>query len=198
MSSQHGEDATIDKLLNYPKKGFYVDVGAHHPEIMSVTKYFYNKGWTGINIEPEADKIKLFREQRPKDINICCAISNYSGKGVLYSVPPYQGLSSLKKEIVDVLPGNIVSTEIATCRLGDLITLLPNMPTFLKIDVEGSEKEVLEGMQNLRPHLICIESTLPNTNIPTHQDWEHILLAKGYKLVETDVVNRYYMIDLSI
>ena len=33
-------------------EGFYVDVGAADPEVDSVTHAFYERGWSGINIEP--------------------------------------------------------------------------------------------------------------------------------------------------
>ena len=29
--SQEGEDLIIQKIVNFKKKGFYVDIGAHHP-----------------------------------------------------------------------------------------------------------------------------------------------------------------------
>ena len=33
-------------------KGFYIDLGEFGPQKTSTTKYFYLKGWSGINIEP--------------------------------------------------------------------------------------------------------------------------------------------------
>ena len=34
------------------RTGFYVDVGAADPVNLSVTKWFYDLGWSGLNIEP--------------------------------------------------------------------------------------------------------------------------------------------------
>ncbi len=51
--SQEGEDRILAALLGLRearKPGFYVDVGAHHPERFSNTLIFYNRGWRGINI----------------------------------------------------------------------------------------------------------------------------------------------------
>src|SRR3989344_293995 len=67
--SQQGEDLIIDKLLVGKKKGFYVDVGAHDPVRFSNTKRFYDKGWSGINIDPNPWLIKKFQKQRDRDIN---------------------------------------------------------------------------------------------------------------------------------
>ena len=51
--AQEGEDLILYRMI-YGKidKGFYVDVGAHHPKRFSNTYFFYRKGWRGINVEP--------------------------------------------------------------------------------------------------------------------------------------------------
>ena len=65
---------------------------------------------------------------------------------------------------------------------------------FLKIDVEGFEKQVLEGYDfHIRPWVICMESTKPNTEIPCYDEWEYILLEHGYVLKEAHGINRFYV-----
>ena len=66
---------------------------------------------------------------------------------------------------------------------------------FLKIDVEGWERQCLEGMNfnKFRPWIICMESTLPGTNIPCYDEWEDILLANNYILAGASGINRYYL-----
>ena len=60
--------------------------------------------------------------------------------------------------------------------------------------LEGFEKQVLQGMDwNYRPWVFCMESTKPNTEIPCHEEWEHILLEHGYTLIYTHGINRYYI-----
>jgi hypothetical protein len=68
--SQTGEDAILAHLLFGHDSGFYVDVGAFHPTKYSNTYYFYQRGWTGINIEPTPGQTDLFRKLRPRDINL--------------------------------------------------------------------------------------------------------------------------------
>ena len=51
--SQNFEDVMLWRALKDVENGFYIDVGANHPAIDSVTKLFYENGWSGINIEPE-------------------------------------------------------------------------------------------------------------------------------------------------
>ena len=65
----------------------------------------------------------------------------------------------------------------------------------LKIDVEGFESQVIQGMdwQTCHPWVLCIESTLPCTDIPCYDEWEHDVLAADYQLAFTYGVNRYYV-----
>jgi hypothetical protein len=70
-----GEDVILWKFLHPIKNGFYIDVGAAHPKQQNVTRYFYDRGWYGINIDPRPECIDLYLAQRPRDFNYCCAIS---------------------------------------------------------------------------------------------------------------------------
>lgn len=66
---------------------------------------------------------------------------------------------------------------------------------FLKIDVEGIEKEVLLGgdFSVYRPWIICIESTLPGTDFSCYEKWEDIIIKQDYIYVTQIGVNRYYV-----
>ncbi len=50
--AQNGEDVVLARVFGDRRAGFYVDVGAGHPVVDSVTKHFYDLGWRGINVEP--------------------------------------------------------------------------------------------------------------------------------------------------
>ena len=66
---------------------------------------------------------------------------------------------------------------------------------FCKIDVEGSEKDVLLGFDfiNYRPKVFCIESLINNvTNVPEYKEWEEILIKNDYDLAFNYKVNRFY------
>ena len=55
--AQNREDLYLYALLG-DGPGFYVDVGANHPTFHSVTKFFYDRGWNGINIEPNTELVR--------------------------------------------------------------------------------------------------------------------------------------------
>ena len=77
--AQNFEDVMVARLFDPDYQGFYVDIGAAHPDFLSVTRHFYDRGWSGINVEPSLRFYPLLCEARPNDINLQCAIGNNPG-----------------------------------------------------------------------------------------------------------------------
>ena len=73
------EDVLLYRALSTVTHGFYIDVGANDPVEDSVTKLFYDQGWSGINIEPIGRFCEKLKQQRPRDINLPVAASDQSG-----------------------------------------------------------------------------------------------------------------------
>ncbi len=82
--AQFLEDLVLYCALKDVDKGFYIDVGANDPTTLSVTKFFYDRGWHGINIEPLPYKCALLAEMRPRDINLCVGLGKKRGKMELF------------------------------------------------------------------------------------------------------------------
>ena len=61
--AQNFEDVMLWRAFSHIESGFYIDVGAQHPTIDSVSLAFYERGWTGIDIEPVPEYASLLREQ---------------------------------------------------------------------------------------------------------------------------------------
>lgn len=191
--AQDKEDIIIAELLKDVKKGFYVDVGANSPTIFSVTKAFYELGWSGINIEPLPDKYIELCDDRDRDINLNIGIGNTKGTMTLY----IEGMCSTLSDRVVADNGlqNKPTMQIEVDTLTNVIAKY-NPPDihFLKVDVEGFERQVLEGYDfHIRPWVICMESTKPNTEIPCYEEWEHILIYHGYALEKAHGINRFYV-----
>ena len=195
--AQFLEDLILHCALKDVDKGFYIDVGANDPTADSVTKFFYDKGWYGINIEPLADKCALLAEMRPRDVNLCVGLGSERGKLEMFEA---DGLSTFLEDIA-----KSVNIDKSNKRTKNILTLsevyehyAPPQSTvhFCKIDVEGYERKVLEGIkdwQKFRPWIFCMESTLPMTNIPCHEQWEDLLLANDYVFAFQLSINRYYV-----
>lgn len=51
---QNFEDVILYRALQTVPLGFYLDIGASHPDIDSVGHAFHEKGWSSIHVEPIA------------------------------------------------------------------------------------------------------------------------------------------------
>ena len=148
--AQNFEDVMLWRALKHIENGFYIDVGAWWPETDSVTKAFYNHGWSGINIEPDFTAYSRLICERPRDINLRIALSDYNGEADIHIIKG-TGLSTLRNDIAENhLDAGYVETKIRTevRTLKDIWKdyVPPNKDVcFLKVDTEGLEKEVLMG-----------------------------------------------------
>jgi hypothetical protein len=63
---------------------------------------------------------------------------------------------------------------------------------FLKIDVEGAERDALLGgdWQRFRPKVAVLEALAPVTMTPSWEAWEPLLAAQGYRFALLDGLNR--------
>jgi FkbM family methyltransferase len=196
--AQIHEDVMLDHALRGMKRGFYIDVGAQDPVVDSVTKAFYEAGWRGINIEPNQEYFQKLQHDRPDDLNLMTAVGRESGTVTFHEVL-HTGLSTTNpiyaRRHAEI--GYQVRSYQVACTTLDRICADADVETvhFLKIDVEGSEKAVLEGFSfaKIRPWVIVIEATEPNSDRPVFSEWEWLLVANGYQFVHFDGLNRFYL-----
>ena len=196
--AEYGEDLVLLSALNTINRGFYIDVGAMDAVTASVTKLFYEAGWNGINIEPCRRWFDTLVAHRPRDVNLCLAASNHVGFVTLHEISN-SGLSTTIDKYFDEykaqgLPHRSYSVP---CRpLSDICAeYVRGDIHFLKIDVEGAEKSVLQGcdFNRFRPWLLAIEATVPRTRTACHGEWEDLVLGAGYDFALLHGINRYYL-----
>ena len=190
--SQDFEDFILYYIFYDVANGFYIDVGAHDPNYLSVTKSFYDRGWSGINIDPLPHKYLLFKKYRPRDINLQIAVGNIEG---YTNFKVYGLISSLFYSKKDNLT-KIIKTPIKTMKNVCKIYVPKGINiSFCKIDVESAEKYVLLGYDfiNYRPNVFCVESLInKKTNIPEYKEWEEILIKNDYEFAYKFRRNRFY------
>jgi len=195
--AQNREDIIIDAFFKGKPTGFYVDVGANHPVIDSVTKFFYVKGWTGINIEPNSRLAGLLKADRPRDTTLVKGVSNHQGTAKLRIYKNGDGLSTYSEDVksetgtvYDAAKAEYEDVETEIDTLANIFSTTPGLPKidFMKVDVEGMEHEVLLGndWKKYRPELICIEAN------HVQVDWHKLLDEVGYKRFFNDGLNDYY------
>ncbi|MBB6342873.1 FkbM family methyltransferase [Pseudomonas fluvialis] len=195
--AQNFEDVILERIFKNIDSGFYVDVGACHPIYDSVTYHFYLKGWNGINVEPQPKLYSKLKEIRKRDTNLQACVGAAIGSQTLY-ITHDVGTSTLNQTIAEnYRKQQNIAQEITV----ELITLNQiwsehighRRVDFMKIDVEGFEKEVLSGadFSVVAPSILVIEATLPNSQHPCHEQWEYLIL-EYYEFIYFDGLNRFY------
>jgi FkbM family methyltransferase len=196
--AQNFEDVMLMRALKDIQMGFYIDVGAQHPRMDSVSRAFYDRGWRGIHVEPVPFYAALLRADRPDETVIQAMLGKQGGEASFYVIRE-TGLSTAIQSIADEHARNgfqIDHTEVQKSTLAAVFKMAEGREIhWLKIDVEGSEPEVLRGWlrNRARPWIVVVESTLPLSDVPFYQDWEHYLLRRGYGFVYFDGLNRFYV-----
>ncbi len=197
--TQNLEDYHLSLAFAGQPTGTYIDVGAGHPVADNVSFWFYERGWSGIVVEPQPDLAALYKQLRPRDRAVRGLIGRENGEIDFFRVERLHGFSTTvrehaekaKKFGVDYETFRMpVMTLAALCETQGLTTI-----DFLKVDVEGGEADVLRGNDwtRFRPKVIVIEAVAPGSGEPAWEAWEPFLLAQGYDFVLFDTLNRFYV-----
>lgn len=196
--AQNFEDVMLWRALKHVQNSLYIDIGAQDPVIDSVSLAFYEHGWRGVHVEPIASDADKLRRARPDETVIQAALSSKAGVLKFFEIAD-TGLSTGEPQIAEDhrAAGYVVrETDVPCVTLASILDRYPDREIhWLKIDVEGMEEEVLQGWlpSTVRPWVVVIESTLPNTQVPAHERWEPQLIDLGYAFVYFDGLNRFYV-----
>ena len=200
--AQNFEDVMLMRVFNGKTNGFYIDVGAWHPVNHSVTKYFYDLGWSGINVEPAEKYAKLLDKQRLRDINLRCVVGDSSDVVSYWEVPGSGASTTLHDswgKVVEQgsLADGTVQRKVECRALSEICAQYAKEKEvdFLKIDVEGAERSVIASgdWKKYRPIVVIVEAVAPFSNTPNHAEWEDLLKQSGYVFAYFDGLNRFYV-----
>lgn len=199
--SQFYEDYILAYALADFGTGFYVDVGANDPNRSNTTRLFYEKGWRGINIEPNVLEYEKIVKFRPRDLNYNCGVGDVAGTMTFYRGQGREDqISTFDAKLAESLRRDkgfhLTAVRVPVMTLTSLLAKQP-IPeiTFMSVDVEGFETRVIRGLDlsRYRPIVFCIEATKPGTEIPDYASWETMLTRAGYLFAAFDGLNRYHV-----
>ncbi|WP_428977517.1 FkbM family methyltransferase [Xanthomonas arboricola] len=179
--------------------GNYVDVGAQSAFEDSVSRAFHEHGWKGVHVEPMSFYADQLRNERPGDVVLQVMVGSDEGIGEFFAMSG-TGLSTSREDLAKDYQrdGREVRREVVPIvSLDKVLEIVDGDIHWLKIDVEGAERQVLEGWQgNRRPWILVIESTKPMSQEQNHDEWEALVTSKGYRFVYFDGLNRFYVNDM--
>ena len=156
--AQHGEDKIVELLLPFGVNSF-IDIGANDGVLFSNTYKFAKNGARGLCVEPSTTafrKLTLNHIFNRKVVCIHKGISNKNGR-IQLEEDGYE--STLSKVIKEKTPKTI---EVPCNTMKKILSKYPHFSEvdLVSIDVEGHEREVLDGMptSDFYAKLLIIES----------------------------------------
>jgi FkbM family methyltransferase len=196
--AQSNEDVMLWRALRDVEQGFYVDVGASDPRENSVTCAFYERGWSGINIEPLEAYFEKLKQERPRDINLKAAAGREIGVHTSYEAGTMAFSEAGSENDVRHQPRSFTSQE-AVEPLLTLTRILQHRALsaihFLRINVAGAETELLKGLdlERIRPWIIVVRTAGANAVMSSRDSWEQVLTEHRYDFAHADGLNCFYV-----
>ncbi len=198
--SQTGEEIIIQWILKDIKKGFYLDVGCHHPYKISNTFQLYLNGWHGIAIDANPTLIEKWKRKRKNDIPLVAAISDEEKEVTFYEFKESE-VNTIDESMSQEWKQKFNYKSERKLRTQTLTTILDNhLPRnqtidLLTVDVEGNDFNVIKSIDltKYRPKLIVVEIHGFNlSNIERNEIYQY-LTERKYALVSFATMNGYFL-----
>ena len=164
MPSQYEEDRYIREALG-DRVGDFLDIGAYHPTVFSNTRALFERGWSGVMVEPSPEPfLTLLREygNEPR-IELVHAAVVARGHDLLRFHATADAVSTSDEGVFEkwrntaAFTGSFLS---GTVELGKLLRLGPF--DFINFDSEGTSTGLFLAMLSLAsiaglPACVCVE-----------------------------------------
>lgn len=202
--SQHGEEFYLWDKLGYKSAGTYVEIGAYDGVNLSNSFFFEQIGWKGVLVEAHPELVEKCRISRPKSKVVHAAIGALNDKTVLFSIVKGKGLDVLSfvsapkshLQRIELEGGMVEQVKVPMRTLNSIFHENDiNEIDFLSIDVEGSELDVLAGLdlKMYQPRIILVEDNSGGKDLSVHK-----LLNKFNYILDLRVgCNSFYIKDAS-
>lgn len=200
--SQIGEDCIAEFYLPQKDNGVYIDVGANDPFYISNTYLFYRKGWSGICIEPDPLKSKIFKMMRHRDIVVNAGVGMSVETLNFYLFDP-DTLSTFSSEEAEKYKKQGYRQtgvlKIPTMPLKEILekNLNGREIDLLSIDTEGYDVQVLQSNDwvKYRPKMVILEVVEHDRVFGTAQkfDFDKFMIDRGYIKFASTHLNNIYM-----
>jgi len=160
MYSQHGEDELI--LKHVPATGRFLDIGAFWPKDLSNTRLLYERGWSGVMIEPSPGPMRRLIDAYGYDERITLVQALIGSANGLRRFEVTDDAVSTDNAAVRALwatEGQYVgAVYVPMLTLHDLINQFGGFD-FVNIDAEGGSVALFDKLlaTPMVPRCICVE-----------------------------------------
>ncbi len=200
--SQCGEDIIMESILSFLdiEEITYLDIGAHDPELLSNTAFFYKKGAHGTNVEPDPSLISKFDKQRRRDINICAGIGIDNQSKMDFYIINAKTLNTLSKTDAEKFceSGKYWIEKVINIPLLNINEVIEDnfvtCPDLISIDVEGLELKILKQFDysKFEPSIFCVE-TLSFNDLSKDNECIDFLCSNGYFVHSDTMINTIFV-----
>jgi len=202
--AQCGEDLIVDFLLSAlkPARVRYLDIGAHHPTHLSNTYFFYQRGASGVCVEPDAALARAFVKVRPRDRCLNVGIGPQAGVADFFLMST-STLNTFSREQAEKFQsyGNQRIEQVVQVPIRDINSVIEENfeqpPELVSLDIEGLDLPVLQSLdfRRHRPLVFCIETltyTEDRTERKLHEiiDW---MTRQDYMLYADTFINSIFV-----
>jgi FkbM family methyltransferase len=192
MNNTASEEELVWGYFGRKTTGFFVEVGANHPHLLSQTWLLEKNGWRGILIEPQEHLCALLRQERKNSIvwQAACSSPEKQGEMLLHIPGDVSGFATLQKNVDDLELHYDRAVKVKVLTLDTILGAAGNPKIdLLSVDVEGTELDVFRGLnfERHRPKLILLEDKVQSLH--KHR----FMTGRGYKLVRRTGLNNWYI-----
>lgn len=206
--AQCGEDMIVNFLFMWLGGGkiTYLDIGAHHPTLLSNTYHFYRAGHRGVLIEPDADLCQAIEKKRPEDKVLNLAVSPDGDAMIPMYVMTSRTLNTLDKNQAKALQvsGHEKIEAVREVRNIGINLILAEYfssaaPDFVSIDIEGLDFPILQAwdFNRFRPKVFCVE-TLTYTRDNSERKLTEIIdlmISRRYRIYADTFINTIFVCE---
>jgi len=191
------QDVFVGEYFKWKRGGYFVDVGAYDGRHISNT-YQLEKvlGWTGICVEPLEHAFRALRGHRKC---VCVQAAAYSVNGIEMPFCSSDLLAGLEGHIdrhMEALKAPRITVKTRTLANLFVEHRAPSEIDYLSIDTEGSELEVLKGIDWER-HTFGFISLEHNFVEPRRSEMRKFLEARGYRHLRENLFDDDYVREKS-
>lgn len=209
MSAEGDVDRIVEEAF-FPEgspPGVMVEIGAAHPDDLSISSRFRRQGWRIVAVEPNPAFCEEHRRRGYEVLQFACSDrdedeasftvvesqdSLYHGVNVTYESFSSLGLRDRFAELHETVPTKTFQIPVVVRRLDRILAeFAPDVTKIdlLAIDVEGWELDVMRGfdLERFSPRVVILE------NLFDDQSYRDYMTERGYALSDTVAPNEIYV-----
>jgi len=185
-----------------PRHVRYLDIGAHHPTYLSNTYFFYERGASGVCVEPDPSLTRAFAKARPRDRCLNVGVGPQEGTADFYHMST-PGLNTFSREVAERYQsyGRQRIERVTQVPIRNVNRIIEEnfdrAPELVSLDIEGLDLPVLQSLDfsRHRPVVFCIE-TLSYTEDRTERKLDEIIdwmKRQDYMLYADTYINSVFV-----